>query len=311
MLPFIPKNIQIEISSRCTLHCPLCPKGRNEIKRERQDIDVRLFRDIIQEIGEHDPRVQLWNYGEPLLHENILEILEAIGTDFSDCSMSTNGHIMTDKLARRIVNSGLTEIIFSIDGIDQHTYERYRKGGSLNMVLHNLGRVIAAKGESKSDIKVTAQHIIFKHNFKDVPFLGDFFYPRGVEDIKVKSAMMMLEGEEREIVRVAREYLHLDYPGERYEIVDGRLSMKGEPMDRCPLIESSLVVTTDGMLLPCCWDCKAQYPVDSWERLREVEEVVNSPNPPEMCMRCPVRYQQVLSWEWNKVPGVGYDNTTR
>lgn len=306
IFPIKPESVQIEISNRCNLECPLCPKGRNEVLRNNPDIDVDFFRTVLDKLKDDDPRLQLWNYGEPLLHKNIFQIVNSIKNDFSDCSISTNGTVMNDRLAKVIVNSGITDIIFAIDGISQESYGKYRVGGSLKTVLNNLHIVSEQKKRFESDIKITVQFIIFKHNFGEIPKLGDFFYPMGVDNIKTKSAMLMLEGTKLELINAAKEYLYLEYPGERYEIVNNEFVIKGQPLDKCPAINNSFVITTDRTILPCCWDYNGEYPMSDNLHWKQVREIINSKSPPQMCKKCPILYQQTTSWNWNKVPRVDY-----
>jgi len=306
MFPVIPENVQIEISNRCNLQCPLCPKGRNEITRNNLDMDIGIFKDILSKLSEYDPKIQLWNYGEPFLHHNIHEIIKSIDQTFTNCSISTNGHVMTDELAKLVVESGITEIIFAIDGLTQNTYEQYRRGGSLELVLSNLEKIIEQKRKANSNITITVQFLILKHNFSEISKLGEFFYPIGVDQIKAKSVMLMDNKSDVELAKIAKKYLYLDYPGERYAITDNQLSAKGEPTDECPVIENSFVITTDGEVLPCCWDYKSEYPLSSYEKWLQIKRMVNSGKPPEMCNKCPIRYNHDFSWEWDKVPGVIY-----
>lgn len=302
--PVKPESVQIEISNRCNLECPLCPKGRNEVVRNNPDIDIDFFRTVLDELKDDEPRLQLWNYGEPFMHKKISHIINSIKNDFSDCSISTNGTVMNDRLAKAIVNSGITEITFAIDGISQESYGKYRVGGSLKTVLKNLHILSEQKKRFESDIKITVQFIIFKHNFAEILELGDFFYPMGVDNIKTKSAMLMLEGTNSELIDMAKDYLYLDYPGERYEIIDNKFSIKGQPLDKCPAISNSFVITTDKTILPCCWDYKGKYPIFDFSDWEQFKEKINSKSPPQMCNKCPILHQQTTTWNWDKVPEV-------
>jgi len=305
ILPFTPENLQIEISNRCNLNCFLCPKGRGEINRKRKDIPLDYFKDIIDEIKQKDPYLQLWNYGEPFLHPNISKIIESIPAVFTNCDISTNGHYMNEGLAKTIVFSGITKIIFGVDGLNQKNYEKYRKGGRLEKVLQNIRTLSKIKEEYKSELKINVQFIALKHNFDQIPQLGDFFYPMGVDEIEVKSAMMMFD-DNNYLNRIAKKYLFLNYSGERYEVREGAVHMKGEPIDHCPLLEKSIVITTDKELLNCCWDFKSEYPIPTVDAVNEIKSIVDSDDPPKMCLNCPIRFQRSLSWYWEKVPDIEY-----
>ncbi|MBD3216052.1 MAG: radical SAM protein [Candidatus Lokiarchaeota archaeon] len=302
MIPVKPKHVQIEISSRCNLECYLCPKGRGEVKRDILDLDINKFRLLMDELEKFDPKIQLWNYGEPLMHPQINKILNLINNRFSYCSISTNGQIMNQKLAQIIVNCGLTKIIFSIDGITQKSYEKYRKRGDFEKSITNLKKIIRAKEEYNSNIDITVQFIIFKHNIHELSKLGAFFFPMGVNEIMVKSAIMMFYNEDKEMKKIARNYLDLKYRGERYKIKNGNLKYRGSPLPFCPIIDNSFVVTSDMDFLVCCWDYKSKFVINNKNQLSKAKKIINSKNPPTMCRYCPLRNQITYNWDWKKIP---------
>jgi MoaA/NifB/PqqE/SkfB family radical SAM enzyme len=213
---------------------------------------------------------------------------------------------MNEQLAKLIVESGITEIIFAIDGLSQETYEKYRRGGSFETVISNLKKVIEQKEKVNSDIEITVQFLVFNHNFMEIPRLGDFFNPMGVDNIYAKSVMMMTESPEKELVELARRYLYFDYPGERYKIVNDHFCIKGDSKPFCPLVDSSFVVTTDEYILPCCWDHMSEYTFNNYQGWEQVKALINSEEPPAMCSKCPIRYDHTFSWKWDEVPGVNY-----
>lgn len=306
-LDFIPSAVQIEICSRCSLSCPLCPSGCGKVERQKRNISLDFFKEVMDEVCKNDPRIQLWNYGETLQHPEIIKILNSIPSSLTRCELATNGQIMSDSIANAILSSGITEIIFAIDGLTQETYEKYRCGGSLSKALNNLKTLITKKAELKSKTKITVQFIALKHNFHEIPLLGDFFLPMDVDEIRVKSVMLMVEGKNEDILKVARNYLYFNYPGERYIVNDNCLIMKGKKLDHCPLLGKSVTITTDERILPCCWDYNGKYEIVDSSSINYLKETINSDRPPKMCQKCPIRYQQPFSWQWNNVPGVNYN----
>ena len=303
ILPFIPENIQIEISNRCNLKCPMCPRGQNKAIRNENDIDIDFFKTIITKLQEHNTKIQLWNYGEPFLHKQIALLIQSIPKKFSDCSISTNGHFMTKKLANTIIKSGITEIIFAIDGITEETYRKYRINGSLSTVLQNLK--VFTDLNSGTDTKVTIQFIALKHNLHEIQQLGEFFASYNVDNIKVKSAMLMTV-DKNEDLEIAKKYLSFQYEGERYKIEKSKVVPKGTFLNYCPVIENSFVITTDKNILPCCWDYRGKYVINNIKDWREIKKTINSTKHPEMCNKCPIRYNHTFSWNWDKVPSIKY-----
>jgi MoaA/NifB/PqqE/SkfB family radical SAM enzyme len=281
----------------------MCPRGQGKAMREKNDIDINFFKDIIEELQEYDPKIQLWNYGEPFFHKQITTLIRIIPKKFSDCSISTNGHFMTNELAKSIISSGITEVIFAIDGITEETYKKYRVNGSLETVLQNLKMFTDIN--TNKNIKVSVQFIAFKHNLHEIPLLGDFFAPYNVNNIKVKSAMLMTLNK-KEDFKIAKKYLSFQYEGERYEINNSIVIPKGTFSNYCPVIENSFVITTDQKILPCCWDYEGEYEIKNKNDWIKIKNLINSDNFPEMCNKCPIRYNHTFSWDWDKVPSIKY-----
>ena len=210
---------------------------------------------------------------------------------------------MTKELAKNIITSGITDIIFAIDGITEETYQKYRINGSLSTVLQNLK--IFTDLNSDTDTKITVQFIAFKHNLHEIPLLGKFFASYNIDNIKVKSAMLMTVDKDEDL-KIAKKYLSFRYEGERYKIQNSKVVPKGTFLNHCPVIENSFVITTDKEILPCCWDYSGKHVINNIKDWKEIKKTINSTKHPEMCNKCPIRYNHTFSWNWDKVPSVKY-----
>src|SRR4030067_357748 len=65
-LPF-PADVIVETTSYCNLRCIICPYPL--LKRTKGDMDIKIFKKIVDEIQEENPSTGLWVaiMGEPLL----------------------------------------------------------------------------------------------------------------------------------------------------------------------------------------------------------------------------------------------------
>lgn len=312
-----PKWLNIEISSRCNLKCPLCPRGRNEIIRESSDMDISVFKNIIKEIKQNDTFLYLWNYGESLFHPEIENILEILRRHSQSYTLSTNGHFMSQQLALKILNTEISEIIFAIDGISVKTYEKYRMGGNFKKVINNLDLFCKLKLKNKSDIKVSIQFLALKHNFHEIPKLGKFFSQFNIDEIKVKSAMLMFDINDSRLIDFGKNFLYLNYPGERYSLKNNIFKIRGKRIKGCNVVEQSMIINSDGSILPCCWDAYSSHILgdinketieEIWKgynRHKFLEKLRNGYNY-KICFLCPIKNQHTFSWDWNKVHGVNY-----
>jgi MoaA/NifB/PqqE/SkfB family radical SAM enzyme len=146
----LPKQLLIEPVVTCNLDCPtLC--GRSYPKRMRctsrrsvPALPAELFQDIVDRIDGIVPRIGLYNYGEPLLHPEFPAMCRRLRARCPESFIftSTNGvRLSVARLRAELLESGLDEIIVSVDGASQPTYAAHRRGGHLASVLDGMARL--------------------------------------------------------------------------------------------------------------------------------------------------------------------------
>ncbi len=183
----LPTVLQVEPTSRCNLRCTACPVGSG-LGRAAGDMDLPMFQRILDELGAYLFVILFWDWGEPFLNPCAYEMIRAAGRAGIRVVCSTNGQVFADQEhARRVVESGLDEIVFSVDGITQETYERNRRGGSLDRVLEGIEQVVAEKRRLGSDTPlVNFRFIVMKHDEHEIPGLRDFASDLGVDVLTLR-----------------------------------------------------------------------------------------------------------------------------
>ncbi len=125
-----PLHLDIEVTSYCNLACPMCPRThRVELgKWQNKMMKFDTFKKIIDEGTKKGLRaINLNNFGESFYNKKIIEMIEyAKSKGVIDIMLHTNGTVMDEDLAERIVKSGLDRIIFSLDSITKEIYEKIR-----------------------------------------------------------------------------------------------------------------------------------------------------------------------------------------
>ncbi|HMS16365.1 MAG TPA: hypothetical protein PKA37_05945, partial [Planctomycetota bacterium] len=104
-------------------------------------------------------------------HKDSAEMLQYVKARNPHCFTltSTNGLYFNSEAQRRAaLLSGIDVIIFSVDGVDQESYGKYRVGGDFNQVLENM-RAMAAMREDLgvSWPKMVWRYILFPWNDSD------------------------------------------------------------------------------------------------------------------------------------------------
>jgi len=248
----LPWGVSFEVAAVCQLHCPECPVGMGLVERENSFFPFEKYEKVIKEIYKDICEVQLFFQGEPLLNKEIERFVKVADDKKLFSTISTNGQLLTQEICERLVASGLDKIIISVDGIDQDTYAKYRVNGSLDKVLEGIKHLESAKKKVNSKFPyVEIQFLAFSYNENQINDLKHFFQGYSIDKLSVKTAQIY-SSEKAGLIPKSNRL-------SRYREVDGKVQLKRKQANRCKRLWSASVITSDGELVPCCFDKTAGY----------------------------------------------------
>jgi len=158
--PGFPLYLMVEQTYGCNLTCPSCIHGfPSEKKKFNSSIKVMpfsTFERIVHEGEQNDcPSMGFQGNDEPLLVPDLpRRIAYAKEHNFMDMLVTTNGNLLTPKLAKELVDAGATRILFSLDAATQETYDKVRPGGDFNRVVDNLNALVEYKASIGSPLPI-------------------------------------------------------------------------------------------------------------------------------------------------------------
>jgi MoaA/NifB/PqqE/SkfB family radical SAM enzyme len=231
-----PFHTLIDIANTCNLKCPYCPTGRRQNSgRTQRIIDIDLLEAFLDQIGKYLIMADLFNWGEPLLHPHIENIVRMFHKRNIFQQISSNLNIRNKHVLEKVCDAGLDFLIVSISGITQEIYEKYHQGGDIDLVWDNLRYIISYKKKSKYfNPIIELKYLIFKYNTHQIEKARILAKKIGVDIFRVCYA----GGPEDEIISVNEEKKNLLYPGR------GNL---------CSQLWSTIVLNSDGGIAPCCF----------------------------------------------------------
>ena len=154
-----PLDVEIEFSACCQLMCPFCRTGalRNQYRHrvKRGYMKPSTLQVILDKVP--ISLAYLYNWGEPLLNPDILELTRMVAGRGIKCELGTNLQFMPQGMEMGLVESGVTSIRVSCDGMTQETYGYYRIGGSLERLIKNAERLAEAKSRCGSATLIVFQ----------------------------------------------------------------------------------------------------------------------------------------------------------
>lgn len=186
------------ITQRCNLNCRHCyAKSLDAVDPEY--IDTCQAKVMLEDLANFGVPVILFSGGEPLLRQDLSELVETTVQNGMRAVISTNGTLITRKKARELKSTGLSYVGISIDGM-QEVHDRFRRvDKAFDMAIQGL------RNCQMEGLKVGLRFTINKQNFREIPQIFELV-------------------EQMEIPRIC--FYHLVYSGRGSELIKEDLSLQ-------------------------------------------------------------------------------------
>lgn len=237
-VPAIPKHVQIQTVSGCNASCIFCPNKKTDLDipiGKRMDWD--LFKNLVDQcidwgITRFSPYLMNESMLDPELPLRIKYITDKKKPG-QFTKINSHGGLLTEKMAKGILDSGLDRLNFSVQGLDPVVYQDVMKL-PLQKTLDNIDRLIELKragGYKKPRIR--AVMLMTKYLEPQMPKIREYWGARGV---KINVNQLENRGNHKAI--------------QSKEIAVREL----QNYNWCNRLFEQLYILYDGRLLMCCAD---------------------------------------------------------
>ena len=143
----LPEIVQIESTNLCNAKCVFCP--RDEMHRKQGVMSFDLFRKVVDECAELGiTHVRVHNYGEPFMDRQLVEkVRYAKQKGIKEVGMISNGSLITEQVARGMIEAGLDAINISVDAAGKEVFDATRMGLNYDKVIANIERLVRVRAE--------------------------------------------------------------------------------------------------------------------------------------------------------------------
>jgi len=296
-------RIHIELSSKCTLKCPRCP--RTELKPEALNKEISLtefqrgFSNLLSDVTE---LTFCGDVGDPIYARDFLQIIEYIKRSKFDTRLIivTNGSYKPTEWWQELGGylQWTDTVIFSVDGWDQASNEQYRVNSDFESIVAGARALRLA-----TTAEMVWSAIYFNFNENRMPEIKSLADGIGFDSFwQVKSSKFdgkyLVSGVDvlKPVVNFAKTA--------QYEIVKQRLSNRSipvmfhdtrqqHPWARCANAEKEMFINVEGYVFPCPWFNSGYLENDFFEkhkdklsiRTRTLIEILDDPLWDEMYTR--------------------------
>ena len=180
----------------CNLKCRHCYMD-SDAKKYSDELSTDEAKKFIDDLAEFKVPVLLFSGGEPLIREDFFELAEYAVKKNIRPTLSTNGTLITKKIAEKIKNIGVGYVGISLDGLKDVNDKFRGVDGAYQKAMQGIENCVAVG--QRVGLRFTINH----HNFEELDKIFDFI-------------------EEEKINRVC--FYHLVYSGRGNKMMDEDLT---------------------------------------------------------------------------------------
>ena len=172
-----------ELTDACNLSCLHC--GSSACPQNQTYLPKAAVKDVMDNVArKYSPQSIMicLTGGEPLLHPDFFDIAAYARKLGFSCGITTNGMLIDKEVAKRIKESGIQSVTFSLDGLaDSHDWFRNKKGAFAKAIagIQNL------VNESKGKIITQITTVIHKKNIQELDSIYELVLNLSVDSWRI------------------------------------------------------------------------------------------------------------------------------
>ena len=273
----LPRNVYVEVTSRCNLLCETCPHT-HAFQEARRDLTLDEFKAIVDQFP-HMERAVLHGIGEPLLNQQLPAMVRLLKARDITVLFNSNGTVLTPALQDALIHAGLDEYRVSLDAADPEEYARIRGRPFLEKVVGNLQSFVANKRRLDVDLpRLSLWCVAMRENMGQLLGLVRLAARVGIPELYVQRLVYPVEADQRHGMAQAEQAVFGRLEEDERRIIEACVSLSQElgvaftasaatdpvhslgaaassderPWMACRRPWTTAYVTANGNVLPCC-----------------------------------------------------------
>jgi len=247
------KKIYLEITNVCNLKCEFCP----ETNRKKEFMSLDNFEKVIKKIHNYTNLIFLHVKGEPLLHEQLEEILKILEQYKLKVNITTNGTLIKEKLGVLKKSKAVRQINFSIHSITQNESLREKYLQNIFESVEELNNIIIS-------YRLWNLYNLYENNNVNTNIIKNIEKYYNIKDLKKVLT-------QKEFVKIKENvFINQDTEFTWPDIRKENIIQTG----RCMALKEQIAILVDGTVVPCCLDNNGDIPLGNILE-EELEDILN------------------------------------
>jgi len=148
-----------ETTTGCNLACVHCRRLEVSQALSKLDMTTEQALAMIRSLPETGKPILVFSGGEPLMRPDIFELAQAASAVGLPTALATNGTLVDDAVAAKIVFSGFRRVSISFDGPDAQTHDVFRGPGAFDE------SIVGFQSLRSAGMSMQINTTIARHNF--------------------------------------------------------------------------------------------------------------------------------------------------
>ncbi len=263
--------IQLEVSTYCNASCAYCPRTVAGNAWNNLHLAPATLKPLLRHLP-RIPYIHLQGWGEPLLSPHFFELVGLVKSHGCRCGTTTNGILINDKTAERLITSGIDLVAFSLTGAGA-SHDRFRQGAPLSAVLKGIKALAVAKKQIRNiPPSIHVAYMLLRDGIAEIQQLPALLAGLSVNEIVVSTldhlphpclATQLIQRGTPEWTQLAGQLAEV----QQQLVKDGtRLIFESSPSAVSSAtcsesIDRSLVIAADGGIHPCVFSNLPDLPI--------------------------------------------------
>lgn len=232
-----PLFVRFENQFKCNAKCTMCVHGHKDLSDDYHYdgyLPFDVFARLVDECDAYGcPSVAPSQTNEPLMDPDIMERLEYISKkpNIMDIHFNTNASLLTKEKSKRILDTNVTRMNFSVDAITEETYNKIRIGLNFKKVIQHIDDFLELRAKTGRELPIVRVSFLLQEKNKHELQAFKNFWVDKVDYVAVQRYVPISPFDDE------RSYALSDAP------ISGKQS--------CSYPFESLFIHGDGLVVPC------------------------------------------------------------
>ncbi|MCL2050178.1 MAG: radical SAM protein [Lachnospiraceae bacterium] len=193
--------IRWDIEPACNLSCKHCLVSKVKYPEKISLLENKL---IAKKLIDFGVKRMVFQSKEPLLYQGICNLIAFCSNRGIVTGLATNGTLLNEDLINELIDSNLSFLAISLEGITPYSNDLIRGEGTFNVIMRNIKLLDAAMRKKNKYIQLALEMCLHKGNINEVSSMIEYFSNLPFSIINIGDIAMIGEAKKNDYLAISK-----------------------------------------------------------------------------------------------------------